>query len=147
MHDTPQQSLFNRSSGSIRRAGSAFRNVRDLVTWLLKDTPDWNRQRFEQTIKSGDIDAGQLPNPVPVYFTTSRPGRLATRGAVRDDFTAATASTNCRSRPLSDRSAPTDFEGFATGGPFRFRGVQRFLRTSARVCFAASRVGEAEALC
>ncbi|CAG0956272.1 MAG: L,D-transpeptidase family protein [Rhizobiaceae bacterium] len=69
MHDTPQQSLFSKlmrfdSSGCVR-----VQNVRDLVTWLLRDTPGWNRQRFEQTIKSGESVPVQIPNPVPVYFT------------------------------------------------------------------------------
>jgi murein L,D-transpeptidase YcbB/YkuD len=69
MHDTPQQSLFNdldrfHSSGCVR-----VQNVRDLVTWLLRDTPGWNRQRFEQTIKSGESVPVALAQPVPVYFT------------------------------------------------------------------------------
>jgi len=69
MHDTPQQSLFNNlmrfdSSGCVR-----VQNVRDLVTWLLRDTPGWSRQRFEQTIKSGESTPVSLSNPVPVYFT------------------------------------------------------------------------------
>lgn len=69
MHDTPQQSLFNQlerfhSSGCVR-----VQNVRDLVTWLLRDTDGWNRQRFEQTIKTGESTPVQLLNPVPVYFT------------------------------------------------------------------------------
>jgi murein L,D-transpeptidase YcbB/YkuD len=69
MHDTPQQSLFNElerfhSSGCVR-----VQNVRDLVTWLLRDTSGWNRQRFEQTIKSGESTPVLLSNPVPVYFT------------------------------------------------------------------------------
>jgi murein L,D-transpeptidase YcbB/YkuD len=69
MHDTPQQSLFSKlmrfdSSGCVR-----VQNVRDLVTWLLRDTPDWDRQRFEQTIKSGESTPVALTNPVPVYFT------------------------------------------------------------------------------
>jgi murein L,D-transpeptidase YcbB/YkuD len=69
MHDTPQQSLFSKlmrfdSSGCVR-----VQNVRDLVTWLLRDTPGWTRQRFEQTIKSGESVPVQIPNPVPVYFT------------------------------------------------------------------------------
>ena len=68
MHDTPQQSLFNKlmrfdSSGCVR-----VQNVRDLVTWLLRDT-GWNRQRFEQTIKSGENTPVALANPVPVHFT------------------------------------------------------------------------------
>jgi murein L,D-transpeptidase YcbB/YkuD len=69
MHDTPQQSLFNgierfHSSGCVR-----VQNVRDLVTWLLRDTPGWDRQRFEQTIKTGESTPVALAQPVPVYFT------------------------------------------------------------------------------
>ena len=69
MHDTPQQSLFSKlmrfdSSGCVR-----VQNVRDLVTWLLRDTPGWDRQRFEQTIKSGESTPVALADPVPVYFT------------------------------------------------------------------------------
>ncbi|HTV68918.1 MAG TPA: L,D-transpeptidase family protein [Rhizobiaceae bacterium] len=69
MHDTPQQGLFNKlmrfdSSGCVR-----VQNVRDLVTWLLRDTEGWNRQRFEQTIQTGENTPVAVANPVPVYFT------------------------------------------------------------------------------
>lgn len=69
MHDTPTQGLFNKlmrfdSSGCVR-----VQNVRDLVTWILRDTPGWNRQTFEQTIKSGANTPVAVTNPVPVYFT------------------------------------------------------------------------------
>jgi murein L,D-transpeptidase YcbB/YkuD len=69
MHDTPSQGLFNKlmrfdSSGCVR-----VQNVRDLVTWLLRDTPGWDRQHFEQTIRSGENTPVQLAQPVPVYFT------------------------------------------------------------------------------
>lgn len=69
MHDTPQQSLFSKlmrfdSSGCVR-----VQNVRDLVTWLLRDTPGWDRKRFEDTIKSGVNTPVNLAEPVPVYFT------------------------------------------------------------------------------
>lgn len=69
MHDTPQQSLFSKlmrfdSSGCVR-----VQNVRDLVTWILRDTPGWDRQRFEQTIKSGENTPVAVAVPVPVYFT------------------------------------------------------------------------------
>jgi murein L,D-transpeptidase YcbB/YkuD len=69
MHDTPQQSLFGKlmrfdSSGCVR-----VQNVRDLVTWILRDTPGWDRKRFEDTIKSGENTPVPVTNPVPVYFT------------------------------------------------------------------------------
>jgi len=69
MHDTPQQSLFTDqerfySSGCVR-----VQNVRDLVTWLFRDTEGWNRRTFEQTIQSGENMPVQLAQPVPVYFT------------------------------------------------------------------------------
>lgn len=68
MHDTPQQSLFGKlmrfdSSGCVR-----VQNVRDLVTWILRDTPGWDRQHFEATIKTGQNTPVQVTNPVPVYF-------------------------------------------------------------------------------
>lgn len=69
MHDTPQQSLFGKllrfeSSGCVR-----VQNVRDLVAWLAKDTPGWNRRGLEQVIESGERIDVTLANPVPVYFT------------------------------------------------------------------------------
>jgi murein L,D-transpeptidase YcbB/YkuD len=68
MHDTPQQGLFNKlarfeSSGCVR-----VQNVRDLATWLLRDTPGWNRQQIEATIKSGVNTPVKLAIEVPVYF-------------------------------------------------------------------------------
>jgi murein L,D-transpeptidase YcbB/YkuD len=69
MHDTPQQSLFSRllrfkSSGCVR-----VQNVRDLLTWLAKDTPGWSRRNIEQTIATGERIDIKLAEPVPVYFT------------------------------------------------------------------------------
>jgi len=68
MHDTPQQSLFNKlmrfdSSGCVR-----VQNVRDLVTWILRDTPGWDRQSFEAAIKTGENRPVAVTNPVPVHF-------------------------------------------------------------------------------
>jgi len=68
MHDTPSQSLFNdmlrfESSGCVR-----IENVRDLDVWLLKDTPGWNRQKIEETIRSGISTPVNLADPVPNHF-------------------------------------------------------------------------------
>jgi L,D-transpeptidase YcbB len=69
MHDTPQQNLFFNevrfdSSGCVR-----VQNVRDLSLWILRNNPDWNRQRMEQVIASREITPIAVNNPVPVYFT------------------------------------------------------------------------------
>ncbi|EFM57726.1 L,D-transpeptidase family protein [Brucella inopinata] len=68
MHDTPQKSYFNKlmrfdSSGCVR-----VQNVRDLDVWLLKNTPGWDRQNIEATIKSGVNTPIQLADPVPLHF-------------------------------------------------------------------------------
>lgn len=68
MHDTPQQGLFNKlmrfeSSGCVR-----VQNVRDLSTWLLRETPGWARQQMEQVIASRVNTPIKLAEEIPVYF-------------------------------------------------------------------------------
>ena len=68
MHDTPQQGVFNKlmrfeSSGCVR-----VQNVRDLNVWLLRDTPGWDRQTMESTIKTGVNTPIGVVNPVPLHF-------------------------------------------------------------------------------
>ena len=68
MHDTPQQSLFSRllrfeSSGCVR-----VQNVRDLITWLAKDTQGWDRRSIERVVESGERIDVTLNEPVPVYW-------------------------------------------------------------------------------
>lgn len=69
MHDTPQQGLF----GNIERFNSSgcvrVQNVRDLVAWILKDTPGWERRNIEQTIATGQNTEIPVADPVPLYFT------------------------------------------------------------------------------
>ena len=70
MHDTPQQSTFGKlmrfeSSGCVR-----VQNVRDLSTWLLRDTPGWDRQNIEAVINNSRESTNiLLTTAVPVYFT------------------------------------------------------------------------------
>lgn len=68
MHDTPSQGLFNKlmrfeSSGCVR-----VQNVRDLVTWLLRDTPGWSRQEIERVISTRQNTPIKLTQEVPVYI-------------------------------------------------------------------------------
>ena len=72
MHDTPQKNLFGEdfrfhSSGCMR-----VQNVRELVNWLLTETPNWSREEIEQVVKGGDRKDARIAKPVPlqwVYIT------------------------------------------------------------------------------
>jgi murein L,D-transpeptidase YcbB/YkuD len=68
MHDTPSKNLFGEdfrfhSSGCVR-----VQNVRELVNWLLVETPDWSRQEIDEVIKSGERKDARLTRPVPLYW-------------------------------------------------------------------------------
>jgi murein L,D-transpeptidase YcbB/YkuD len=68
MHDTPFKNLFGEdfrfhSSGCIR-----VQNIRDLVNWLLVETPGWSRQDIDAVIKSGERKDAKLARPVPLYW-------------------------------------------------------------------------------
>ncbi len=87
LHDTPQQGLFNKllrfdSSGCVR-----VKNVRDLLVWLAKETPDASRRNIEQIIASGERIDLKLAEPVPIYMTYI--SAWSTQGGVvqfRDDI-------------------------------------------------------------
>jgi murein L,D-transpeptidase YcbB/YkuD len=68
MHDTPSKSLFGEdfrfhSSGCVR-----VQNIRELVNWLLGETPGWSRAEIGQMIKSGERKDARLSRPVPLYW-------------------------------------------------------------------------------
>jgi L,D-transpeptidase YcbB len=68
MHDTPAKNLFGEdmrfdSSGCVR-----VQNVRELVNWLLVETPGWSRQEIDSVIKSGERKDARLSKPVPLYW-------------------------------------------------------------------------------
>jgi murein L,D-transpeptidase YcbB/YkuD len=68
MHDTPLKNLFGddfrfHSSGCVR-----VQNVRELVNWLLSETPGWSRSEIDQVIKAGERKDAKLSKPVPLYW-------------------------------------------------------------------------------
>ncbi len=72
MHDTPLKNLFGEdfrfhSSGCVR-----VQNVRELVYWLLSETPAWPREEVDRVLQSGERKDARLAKPVPlnwVYIT------------------------------------------------------------------------------
>jgi L,D-transpeptidase YcbB len=68
MHDTPFKNLFGEdfrfhSSGCMR-----VQNVRELVYWLLDQTPGWSRPEIDAVIKSGERKDARVAKPVPLYW-------------------------------------------------------------------------------
>ncbi|MCW2309321.1 L,D-transpeptidase family protein [Rhodobium gokarnense] len=69
LHDTPAKTLFGtdrrfHSSGCVR-----VQNVRELIGWLLETTPDWDRARVDEVIRSGERIDVRIKHPVPIYTT------------------------------------------------------------------------------
>ena len=68
MHDTPAKGIFGDdyrfvSSGCVR-----VQNVRDYVAWLLKDQPGWDRDKIDETIRSGQRVDVRIQPAVNVYW-------------------------------------------------------------------------------
>jgi L,D-transpeptidase YcbB len=68
MHDTPLKNLFGddfrfHSSGCVR-----VQNVRQLVYWLLDQTPGWPPQEVDRAIESGEQINARLAKPVPLHW-------------------------------------------------------------------------------
>ncbi len=69
LHDTPSKTLFGssyrfHSSGCVR-----VQNVREFVTWVLKDTPGWDRLAIDEVIRAGERVDVAVRGRVPIYMT------------------------------------------------------------------------------
>ncbi len=68
MHDTPGKLLFNNefrfeSSGCVRIQG-----IRELITWILRDTPSWDRTAIDAMFVNGERIDAKVAKPVPLYW-------------------------------------------------------------------------------
>jgi L,D-transpeptidase YcbB len=68
MHDTPSKNLFGEdfrfaSSGCMR-----VQNVRELVYWIMAETPGWSKAEIDEVIKSGERKDAKVAKPLPLYW-------------------------------------------------------------------------------
>src|SRR5665213_486996 len=68
MHDTPHKGTFNDnyrfdSSGCVR-----IQNIRELIAWILKDTPGWDSDRVEAELRGNDRLDVKVTNPVDLHW-------------------------------------------------------------------------------
>ena len=69
MHDTPAKGIFGDDYRFVSSGCMRVQNVRDYITWLLKDTPGWGREQIDAAIEGGQRVDARLAQPVPVYWT------------------------------------------------------------------------------
>jgi murein L,D-transpeptidase YcbB/YkuD len=68
MHDTPHKGLFNSefrfdSSGCVR-----IQNIRELINWILRDTPGWSREQIDAEFRSGQRVDAKVAVPIPLFW-------------------------------------------------------------------------------
>ena len=73
LHDTPTQQLFGRSRRDFSHGCVRIEDPLALAIWLLRDQPDWTRERIEQAMAGGTTRQVNLSRPVPVilYYVTA----------------------------------------------------------------------------
>ena len=69
MHDTPHKGSFNEdyrfdSSGCVR-----VQNIRELIVWLLRDTPGWGRDQIEAEFRQTEQLIVPVSQPVQLHWT------------------------------------------------------------------------------
>lgn len=87
MHDTPFKDLFGDNNRFYSSGCMRIQNVRELVAWILRDTPNWGLAQIDEAIRSGARVDAKVRNPVPVY--TNYITAWATREGIvhfRDDI-------------------------------------------------------------
>jgi murein L,D-transpeptidase YcbB/YkuD len=73
LHDTPTQSLFERSQRGFSHGCIRIEDPLELASYLLKNDPSWSEDKILKTIEKGEEKYIKLSNKTPVYilyFTT-----------------------------------------------------------------------------
>jgi murein L,D-transpeptidase YcbB/YkuD len=68
LHDTPADSLFARATRSLSHGCVRVEDPTKLAEYLLKDQPDWTRDRIAEAMQAGEERTVKLQAPIPVYL-------------------------------------------------------------------------------
>jgi murein L,D-transpeptidase YcbB/YkuD len=68
LHDTPADALFARVERDFSHGCVRVERPVELASWVLRDRPEWTRERIEQAMRSGKEQAVKLTEPIPVYL-------------------------------------------------------------------------------
>lgn len=68
LHDTPEKKFFSRTMRALSHGCVRVEQPLDLATYLMKDDPQWTRDRIESAIQSGRNRSVPLPASVGVHI-------------------------------------------------------------------------------
>ena len=68
LHDTPMDSLFARASRSFSHGCVRLEQPLALAEYVLRDQPEWTRERIEQAMQAEEERSVKLKAPIPVYL-------------------------------------------------------------------------------
>jgi len=76
LHDTPNEQLFKRTKRDFSHGCVRVSRPVDLAEWILKDSPDWTREKLAEKITDNVEQTGEdlteetikIPRPLPVYI-------------------------------------------------------------------------------
>jgi murein L,D-transpeptidase YcbB/YkuD len=68
LHDTPADSLFARATRSFSHGCVRVEQPQALAEYLLKDRPEWTREKIVEAMHGGEERTVTVRDPVPVYI-------------------------------------------------------------------------------
>jgi murein L,D-transpeptidase YcbB/YkuD len=71
LHDTPGRQVFGHASRAFSSGCIRLARPIDLAEEVLRDTPDWNRERIDAVLETGKRTVVNLKKPLPVHLTYS----------------------------------------------------------------------------
>ncbi len=69
LHDTPSKHLFKQSTRSFSHGCIRVQYPFDFATFVLRDRPEWTRDKLDRTVEAGDRKVINLPQSLPVHLT------------------------------------------------------------------------------
>ena len=68
LHDTPSRGLFDRSQRAFSHGCIRTEDVWPLFISLMDDPENWNQEKIDEMLESGETVTIHLPKPVPIYI-------------------------------------------------------------------------------
>lgn len=72
LHDSPHKELFSRTRRAYSHGCIRVADAQGLAAWLLRDTPEWSKEKIAEVIDAGKEKSVGLENPIAVlivYYT------------------------------------------------------------------------------